>query len=160
MLESSGLFGPVETAVFAFEQVVDRATLLDLVLSRSYCAKLPPADREPVLDAVGALYDEHGRDGRRPPAYVTECFRATKKRSEPDELEAPASTAAAVEGLAVLTGAIVLYFDASYGWLLLLVVPRARLSMLGYLGGPRSAAHVRRRHTKAMCRSPSASRAS
>jgi len=27
-----------------------------------------------------------------------------------------------LEGLAVLTGAIVLYFDASYGWLLLLVL--------------------------------------
>ena len=43
-----------------------------------------------------------------------------------------------LEGLAVLTGAIVLYFDASYGWLLLLVLFLAPdLSMIGYLGGPR-----------------------
>ena len=46
-----------------------------------------------------------------------------------------------LEGLAVLTGAIVLYFDASYGWLLLLVLFLAPdLSMIGYLGGPRGRA--------------------
>ena len=46
-----------------------------------------------------------------------------------------------LEGLAVLTGAIVLYFDASYGWLLLLVLFLAPdLSMIGYLGGPRTGA--------------------
>ena len=78
-VDESGLFGPVETAVFRHEQVVDRATLLDLVLSRSHCAKLPRADRDPVLDGV-RLYDEHaGPDGLRLP-YVTECYRATKKR--------------------------------------------------------------------------------
>ena len=62
-IAASGLFGPVETVEFRFEQTLDRETLLDLVLSRSYCAKLPPAEREPILDAVGALYDEVG--GRR-----------------------------------------------------------------------------------------------
>ena len=52
--------------------------LLDLVLSRSYCAKLPPAEREPILEAVGELYDEvAGAGGVRLP-YVTECFRAAK----------------------------------------------------------------------------------
>ncbi len=77
VLEESGLFGPVETARFSLEQMVDRTTLLDLVLSRSYCAKLPPAEREPVLQAVGALYDETaGPEGVRV-AYVTECFRAS-----------------------------------------------------------------------------------
>ena len=44
--------------MFSFEQILDRDGLLDLVLSRSYLAKLPPAEREPVLEAVGALYDE------------------------------------------------------------------------------------------------------
>ena len=79
VLQSSGLFGPVEISEFAFEQVLDRDGLLDLVLSRSYCAKLPPADREPVLDAVGALYDETaGRGGVRL-AYATQCFRAEKR---------------------------------------------------------------------------------
>jgi hypothetical protein len=42
-----------------------------------------------------------------------------------------------LEGLAVLVGALALYFDAGYGWLLLLVLILAPdLSMLGYLGGP------------------------
>jgi hypothetical protein len=42
-----------------------------------------------------------------------------------------------LEGLAVLVGALVLYFDTGYGWLLLvLVVLAPDLSMLGYLGGP------------------------
>ena len=79
VLQSSGLFGPVEISEFAFEQVLDRDGLLDLVLSRSYCAKLPPADREPVLEAVGALYDETAGKGGVHLAYVTQCFRAEKK---------------------------------------------------------------------------------
>jgi hypothetical protein len=36
-------------------------------------------DREPVLDAVGALFDETAVDGGVRLAYVTECFRATKQ---------------------------------------------------------------------------------
>jgi SAM-dependent methyltransferase len=76
---ASGLYGPVETAQFAIEQILDRERLLDLVLSRSYCAKLPPAERKPILDAAGALYDEvAGPDGISLP-YVTECFRASKR---------------------------------------------------------------------------------
>jgi len=75
----TGLFGPVETAEFSFEQQLDRNGLLDLVLSRSYLAKLTPAEREPVLEAVGLLYeDTAGPDGVRL-AYVTECFRTRKK---------------------------------------------------------------------------------
>lgn len=74
----SRLFGPVETAEFRFEQRLERETMLDLVLSRSYCAKLPPAEREPVLAKVAALYDVvAGPDGVQLP-YVTECFRAVK----------------------------------------------------------------------------------
>ena len=43
-----------------------------------------------------------------------------------------------LEGLAVAIGSLVLYFDAGYGWLLLVVLLLAPdLSMLGYLGGPR-----------------------
>ena len=75
ILDASGLFGPVETAQFSFRRSLDRDGLLDLVLSRSYLAKLPPPDRQPVLDAVGRLYDETAApDGVRL-AYVTECFR-------------------------------------------------------------------------------------
>lgn len=77
-IDESRLFGPVETAAFSFEQALDRETLLDLILSRSYCAKLSPVDRRPILEAVGRLYDETARpDGVRL-AYVTECFRARR----------------------------------------------------------------------------------
>lgn len=42
-----------------------------------------------------------------------------------------------LEGLAVLVGALVVYFDAGFGWLLLLLLVLAPdLSMLGYLAGP------------------------
>ena len=79
VLDESGLFEPVEIASFAFEQTRDRDGLLDLVLSRSYLAKLPPPEREPVLDAVATLYDESSTgDGVRL-AYVTECFRAPRR---------------------------------------------------------------------------------
>lgn len=41
-----------------------------------------------------------------------------------------------LEGLAVAVGAIVLYLDAGFGWLLLvLLILAPDLSMLGYLGG-------------------------
>jgi SAM-dependent methyltransferase len=77
-IDASARFGPVETAEFRFEQSLDRETLLELVLSRSYCAKLPSAERAPVLEAVADLYDEvAGAEGISLP-YVTECFRAAK----------------------------------------------------------------------------------
>jgi SAM-dependent methyltransferase len=78
VLGASGLFGSVETTRFSFVQAHDREGLVDLVLSRSYCAKLEPAEREPILDAVARLYDETaGPDGVRL-AYVTDCFRAAR----------------------------------------------------------------------------------
>jgi SAM-dependent methyltransferase len=77
-IDESGLFGPVETATFRFTQVLDRETMLDLVVSRSYCAKLPPAEREPILDAVAQLFDEHEADGKIELPYVTECYRTVK----------------------------------------------------------------------------------
>jgi SAM-dependent methyltransferase len=75
-LAESGVFAPVETASFRFTQVLDRATLLDLVVSRSYCAKLPSAERKPILDGVERLFDEHAVDGAIELPYVTECYRA------------------------------------------------------------------------------------
>ncbi|HET9461782.1 MAG TPA: class I SAM-dependent methyltransferase [Gaiellaceae bacterium] len=78
VLDSSGLFGQVEQAQFSFEQVLGRDGLLDLVLSRSYCAKLSPEDREPILAAVGALYDETASPKGVRLAYLTECFRAER----------------------------------------------------------------------------------
>lgn len=79
VLDASGLFEPVEKAQFAHVQTLDRGGLRDLVLSRSYCAKLPQEDRDPILAAVTALYDDTaGSDGVRL-AYRTECFRARKR---------------------------------------------------------------------------------
>jgi SAM-dependent methyltransferase len=75
----SELFGPIERARFPFAHTLDRDGLLDLVLSRSYCAKLPPEDREPILEAVGRLYDETAGPAGVRLAYVTECFRARKE---------------------------------------------------------------------------------
>lgn len=78
-VRESGLFGPVETADFRLEQVLDRDGLVDLVTSRSYCAKLSPEDRDPVVAEVASLYDETaGTDGVRL-AYVTVCFRAERR---------------------------------------------------------------------------------
>ncbi len=43
-----------------------------------------------------------------------------------------------LEGFAVAAGAFALYFDAGFGWLLLVALILAPdLSMLGYIGGPR-----------------------
>ena len=76
---ASGLYEPLEEAEFRWEQRLDRSRLRDLVLSRSYCAALPPGEREPVLASVEALYDEvAGADGLLLP-YVTYCFRARKR---------------------------------------------------------------------------------
>jgi SAM-dependent methyltransferase len=76
---ASGLYEAVEEAEFRWEQPLDRTRLRDLVLSRSYCASLPPEEREPVLASVEALYDEvAGADGLVMP-YVTYCFRARKR---------------------------------------------------------------------------------
>ncbi len=42
-----------------------------------------------------------------------------------------------LEGLAVLVAALALYFDAGYGWILLVVLFLAPdLSIIGYIGGP------------------------
>ncbi|MGH3137980.1 MAG: class I SAM-dependent methyltransferase [Gaiellaceae bacterium] len=78
-IDESGLFKPVETAELSFEQRLDREGLLDLVLSRSYCAKLPASEREPILEAVAELYDDTAGPEGVTLAYVTECFRAERR---------------------------------------------------------------------------------
>ena len=62
-IDASGLFGPVEHATFSHVQEVDRETLRELVLSRSYCAVLSEEERAPVLQNVDDLFTEHARDG-------------------------------------------------------------------------------------------------
>ena len=94
-IDESGLFGPVETATFRFEQRLDRETLLDLVLSRSYCAKLPPAEREPILEAVGALYDEQSRPRASPPPVRHRVLPRDRSRLESRKRERADDRAAA-----------------------------------------------------------------
>ena len=81
-IAASGLFGPVEAAEFRFEQALDREVLLDLVLSRSYCAKLSPAEREPILEAVGELYDEIADSHGVQPAVRHRVLQDREARSD------------------------------------------------------------------------------
>jgi SAM-dependent methyltransferase len=78
-IAASGLFGPVERATFNHAQRLDRDTLLDLVLSRSYCAVLSAEERAPVLEQAGRIFDEHAVDGHVELPYLTECFRASRR---------------------------------------------------------------------------------
>jgi SAM-dependent methyltransferase len=82
-IDASGLFGPVERSTFALRQQLDRTGLQELVLSRSYCATRPPAERAPILAAADRLFDEHGEDGTIELPYVTDCFRARLARRMP-----------------------------------------------------------------------------
>jgi SAM-dependent methyltransferase len=77
-IAASGLFGPVESTTFSWTQQLDRATLRDLVLSRSYCASKPTDEREPVLAEVERLFDEHAVEGSIELPYVTECYRINR----------------------------------------------------------------------------------
>ena len=75
-IERSGLFGPVEEAEFDHVQKIDRVALQELVLSRSYCAILPPEERAPILERVDTIFTERSREGILRMPYVTVCFRA------------------------------------------------------------------------------------
>ncbi len=77
-IAASGLFEPVQRAAFPHVQQLDRAGLVDLVVSRSYCAALTPEERRPVLDGVERIFEEHQAGGLVALPYVTECFRALR----------------------------------------------------------------------------------
>ena len=78
-IDASGSFGPVEHAVFGpHVQEVDRETLRELVLSRSYCAVLSDEERAPVFQNVDDLFAMHARDGVVRLPYLAECFRAIR----------------------------------------------------------------------------------
>jgi hypothetical protein len=77
-IDASGLYGPVEHAVFSHVQDVGRDALRELVLSRSFCAVLPEEERTPVLERVDAIFEEYAHDGVLRLPYLTECFRAVR----------------------------------------------------------------------------------
>jgi SAM-dependent methyltransferase len=78
-LATSGLFAPEQHALFGPHfQEVDRRTLRELVLSRSYCAVLSEEERSPVFAKVDALFDLYEQDGVVRLTYLAECFRAVR----------------------------------------------------------------------------------
>jgi len=77
-IEESGLFGPLEKTTFSLVQRLDRATLRDLVASRSYCVAKPAAERDKTLAEVDRLFDEHAVGDAVELPYVTECYRASR----------------------------------------------------------------------------------
>lgn len=79
VIAATGLYEPVEERRWRWQQPLSRSRLLDLVLSRSFCATLPPAEREPVLAAVERLYDEAASGDGIVMPYVTYGFRATRR---------------------------------------------------------------------------------
>lgn len=99
-LRESPLFGWVDETQFRSWQQLNRASLLDLVASRSYVAALDESDREEVLERVGSLYDEYGRghDGMLLP-YLTNCYRAVVQHppEPPPEPTPPPDAAGAPE---------------------------------------------------------------
>lgn len=76
-LVQSELFGFVDDHSFHFWQGIDRESIIDLALSRSYVSTLDTDRREALLADVLAFYDDFGRgwDGMQLP-YHCECFRA------------------------------------------------------------------------------------
>ncbi len=84
-IAQSGLFEPAESAEFRLEQRLDRATLLDLVASRSYVAVRTPEERAGILAEVDRIFDAyagHGDDAADPTLvlpYLTRCYRATRR---------------------------------------------------------------------------------
>lgn len=73
----SELFGFVDSKTFKFWQDINRETIVDLVLSRSYVASMDDAGRARKIAEVLELYDDYGRgmDGMQLP-YVSRCFRS------------------------------------------------------------------------------------
>ncbi len=84
-LVGSRLFGFVEDASFSFWQTVDRASIQDLVLSRSDVAVLDEEGRAAKLAEVLAFYDDYGRgmDGMQLP-YIACCYQATVVPPKPE----------------------------------------------------------------------------
>ena len=93
LLARSTLFGEVEAEAFRFWQVVDRASIQDLVRSRSNIAVRPPAEQEAKMAEVLAFYDDYGRgmDGMQLP-YAASCFRAEALDRVTPTLTATSST--------------------------------------------------------------------
>ena len=93
-LETSELYGEVDSATFRHWQVVDRESIADLARSRSNIATLDEEARAAKIAEVVAFYDDYGRgmDGMQLP-YVAHCFRSTvaERTAEPSPDSGPAT---------------------------------------------------------------------
>ena len=78
VVDESAMFESVERATFRFWQPMTRASLRDLVSSRSTIAVMSDLERDRVLRKADELYDDYGRghDGMLLP-YVTTVCRTT-----------------------------------------------------------------------------------
>jgi ubiquinone/menaquinone biosynthesis C-methylase UbiE len=79
VVDAAGLYRELETEEWRWEQAIDRTRLRELVLSRSYCATRPEAEREAILAAVERLHDEAAGSGSLAMPYVTQGFRAARR---------------------------------------------------------------------------------
>jgi SAM-dependent methyltransferase len=74
-------FDDTDEQHFELAHQVDRDRLLDLAVSRSSVALLPPAERQSLLDQISALWDDtpelHGRESVELP-YLTRVRRARR----------------------------------------------------------------------------------
>lgn len=76
----SGLFEPEQHVTLGPHfQEVDRSTLRELVLSRSFCAALSEEERAPIFDRVDEVFATHERNGIVRLTYLVECFRAQRR---------------------------------------------------------------------------------
>ncbi len=76
----SGLFEPEQHVTLGPHfQEVDRSTLRELVLSRSFCAALSEEERAPIFERVDGLFAAHERNGIVRLTYLAECFRAQRR---------------------------------------------------------------------------------
>jgi SAM-dependent methyltransferase len=78
-VEMSQLFGPLESAEFAFTQRLDRDGLIGLAASRSYVIALAAPRRRRLLESVGRLFDSAaGATATVELPYLARCWRCTR----------------------------------------------------------------------------------
>ena len=77
---AEGLFGDIHPSVTWNDGVltIDKRVMLDLAASRSYLATRDPGERDEILHAVGALYDEVAGPDGLVLQYVTSAYRAAR----------------------------------------------------------------------------------
>ena len=77
VVDAGGRFGPVTRSRFRFTQVLDRATFVEQVASRSYVVVLPEDRRRALLDDVAGLADSLEEPIELP--YLVDLFCARRR---------------------------------------------------------------------------------